>query len=320
MNPAPLGYLETHGAAAAPVTALAWGLGGVSLVVVLIVCLLVVWASLRRRRAPSTKETADNLVGRPASGLAWIYGGLAISVPVLLVSTVWSLVVLGQVMRPASAPRLTIEIGAHQWWWEARYDSADPQRIFTTANEIHIPVGTPVRVQLASSDVIHSFWVPELAGKMDVIPGLANATWIEADRAGRYRGQCGEYCGLQHARMAFYVVAQSPAAFAAWWAHQLEPPMAAPSAVAARGATVFATRCAACHTIRGAEAGGVVGPDLSHLADRETLAGAMIPNDRDHLDAWIRDPQAVKPGALMPAVPLTRADRGSVVAYLESLK
>ena len=320
MTSAPLGYLATDGAAASPVTALAWGLVCVSLAVILIVCLLVVWASLRRRGAPSRKEADDNLVGRPASGLGWIYGGLTISVPVLLISTVWSLVVLAQVMKPAASPGLTIEVNAHQWWWEARYDSPDPWRIFTTANEIHIPVGVPVQIKLASSDVIHSFWAPKLAGKMDVIPGLANATWIEADQAGRYRGQCGEYCGLQHARMAFYVVAESPAAFAAWRARQLRPPDAHPSPVAARGAAVFAARCAACHTIRGAEGGGIVGPDLSHLADRETLAGAMIPNDRSHLDGWIRDPQSVKPGALMPAVRLTQADRGSVVAYLESLK
>ncbi len=222
-------------------------------------------------------------------------------------------------MHPATRPQLTLEVTAHQWWWEVRYRDPVAGRVFTTANEIHIPTGQPVRVILSSPDVIHSFWVPKLAGKMDVIPGVTNVTWIQAAQPGRYRGQCAEFCGLQHARMAFFVTAESPAAFAAWRQGQLAAPVAVTDPAAVQGSTVFAARCASCHTIAGTPAGGLVGPDLSHLASRETLAAGTIPNDPEHLEAWIADPAAIKPGVLMPKVPLTIAQRSQLVAYLRSL-
>jgi cytochrome c oxidase subunit 2 len=317
MTPPPLSYLDSAGPAAAPLTHLAWGLGGVSLAVVVIIALCLAGA-IWRRRPPV--EDARTLVGggRPGAGLMWIYVGLGISVPVLAACTIWILVVLGEVMHPASAPKLTLQVAAHQWWWEVRY--LDPGgEAFTTANEIHIPVGQPVRVELTSADVIHSFWVPKLAGKMDVIPGVKNVTWIQAAAPGRYRGQCGEYCGLQHARMAFFVVADSPQDFTLWRARQLSAPAAPAAGSIAAGAAIFANPCAACHTVAGTQAGGAVGPDLSHLAGRETLAAGVIPNDAAHLDAWIKDPQAIKPGALMPKVPLSASERAELVAYLQSL-
>ncbi len=318
MSDTPLSYLEAAGPAASPLTQLAWGLGAVSVTVVVVIAVALAAAIWRRRRPPIDERTLES-VGRPGLGMSWIYVGLAVSVPVLAICTVWILMVLGQVLHPSRPPALTLQVTAHQWWWEVRYLSPSGGEAFTTANEIHIPVGEPVRVELTSPDVIHSFWVPKLAGKMDVIPGVKNVTWIQAAAPGRYRGQCAEYCGLQHAKMAFYVVADAPAVFAAWRAGQLSSPSPPPIGAAAAGAIVFATRCASCHTVAGTPSGGIVGPDLSHLAGRATLAAGMIPNDTEHLSEWIRNPQAIKPGVLMPKVPLTPAERAQVVAYLQTL-
>ena len=317
MTPAPLSYLSSAGPAAAPLTQLAWGLGAISCAVTVIVTVALVWAIWRRRPPPDPSGLEP--AGSPGAGLAWIYVGLGLSVPVLAGCTVWTLFVLGVVMHPASRPQLTVQVTAHQWWWEIRYLDPVAGRVFTTANEIHIPTGQPVRVILSSPDVIHSFWVPQLAGKMDLIPGVTNVTWIEAARPGRYRGQCAEFCGLQHARMTFFVTADRPAAFDAWREGHLALPAAPAGPEVAQGAALFAARCASCHTVSGTPAGGIVGPELSHLASRETLAAGTIPNDTQHLTAWIADPEAIKPGVRMPKVPMTAAQRAQVVAYLQSL-
>jgi cytochrome c oxidase subunit 2 len=175
-----------------------------------------------------------------------------------------------------------------------------------------------VRLKLIGGDVIHSFWVPQLAGKMDAIPGQTNETWIEADSPGTYRGQCTEYCGLEHARMAMLVVAQSPAEFQAWWTHQLvDPP--APQGVALTGQQAFQSHCASCHAVRGTDAAGALGPDLSHLMQRATIAAGVLPNDDATLAHWIADPQSLKPGSLMPAPELTGQDLANVHAYLKTL-
>lgn len=319
MTAAPFSYLTASGPAATPVMRLAWGLSGVSVAVVVIVG-LVLAAAIWRRRTPLRDAAALEVAGPPGAGLIWIYGGLAISIPVLAACTVWTLMVLGQVMHPPRPAVLTLQITAHQWWWEARYLDPAGGQAFTTANEIHVPVGQPVRIELTSPDVIHSFWVPRLGGKMDVIPGVRNVTWIQADRPGVYRGECGEYCGLQHARMAFFVIADAADDYARWRAGQLVPAVLPAVGEPTRGERLFLSRCAACHTIAGTPAGGLAGPDLSHLATRTTLAAGLIPNDPAHLIAWIRNPQAIKPGVLMPRVPMTEADRDALVVYLRSLK
>ncbi|MGA0600838.1 cytochrome c oxidase subunit II [Caulobacter sp. KR2-114] len=319
MTGSPLSYLSSAGPAAKPLTQLAWGLGGISIAVTVIVTLALVAGIWRRRPPAPAGAFALEPGASPNAGLAWIYVGLGLSVPVLAACTVWTLFVLGQVMHPASKPQLTLEVTAHQWWWEVRYMDPVAGRVFTTANEIHIPTGQPVRVVLSSPDVIHSFWVPKLAGKMDVIPGVTNVTWIQASAPGRYRGQCAEFCGLQHARMAFFVTAESPAEFNAWRDRQLAPPAAPTDATVAQGSELFAAHCASCHTVSGTPAGAIVGPDLSHIAGRATLAAGTIPNDAAHLSAWISDPDAIKPGVLMPKAPLSAADRAKVVAYLQSL-
>ena len=306
MSDTPLLYLHSAGAAAAPVTTLAWGLGVIALAVIVIIGVLLALAIYRQRPPEARGENGHYPVRRVGSGLAWIYVGLAVSVPVLAACTVWTLAVLSRVIAPPSPPSVTIQVTGHRWWWEVRYLDANPARVFTTANEIHLPAGVPVRVMLSSGDVIHSFWVPKLAGKMDVIPGLTNVTWLEADVPGEYRGQCGEFCGAQHANMALSVVAETPDDFQRWWDRQLGAqgtvPIATPDAAGGGGGggEIFLARCSACHTVRGTTAGGIVGPDLSHFAARSTIAAGTLPNDTSHLAAWIRDPHAFKPGTLMP--------------------
>jgi cytochrome c oxidase subunit 2 len=251
---------------------------------------------------------------------AWIVGlGVAVPVVVLSVLFVWADVfVIDSTAAPkAGTTRLTVDVIGHQWWWEARY----PASSVVTANEIHIPVGVRVRVVATTDDVIHSFWVPELNRKIDMIPGRNNEVLLDAERAGVFRGQCAEFCGLQHAKMAFLVYADPPARFRAWLADQQRPARAPASALAQRGKAVFDSEpCADCHTIGGTSAKGLVGPDLTHLASRSTIAAGSLPNDPGDLADWISDPQRVKPGNRMPAVPLSPEELRALVAYLRTLR
>jgi cytochrome c oxidase subunit II len=266
--------------------------------------LLLGWLRRNRRELP---YGGDEHV---ATGLVV---GLGIVTPIALLTAlfVWSDIF---VMRSTAAPTagstaLTIDVIGHDWWWEARYAGTP----VVTANEIHIPTGTRIEVVGTSTDVIHSFWVPELARKIDLIPGRENRLLLEADRPGRYRGQCSEFCGLQHAHMAVAVVAQRPADFRRWLAHQKQP-------ATSTSALFRRESCGDCHTIRGTAADGTVGPDLTHLASRQTLASLTLPNTRDFLRAWIRDPGRFKPGTRMPKLPLSARELDRLVAYLEGLK
>ncbi len=227
---------------------------------------------------------------------------------------------LAAINEPPTKPALTIEVTGQQWWWKVRYLSDDPSRILTTANEIHIPTGEPVRIELIGADVIHSFWVPLLSGKTDAFPGQTNVTWLEADRPGRYRGLCSEFCGVQHAQMGFEVVAQSPREFDAWWSAQLTPAATAGPPAIERGAALFTYRCGACHTVRGTEAGGAIAPDLTHLMSRATIAAGTLPNNVGSLSGWIADPQAIKPGTLMPIVYLSGPELNDIRSFLLTLK
>jgi cytochrome c oxidase subunit 2 len=216
---------------------------------------------------------------------------------------------------------LTITVTGHQWWWEARYEDATPANIFTTANELHIPVGRPVIIRLQSTDVIHSFWVPNLAGKKDAIPGKSSSVWLKADREGVYRGQCAEYCGAQHAHMALVVIAESPDKFDAWMAAQRQPAVQPSNDSQARGQQVFLNApCVMCHTIQGTQANAIVGPNLTHLASRGSLAADTLPNSRGHLSGWIVDSQSVKPGNRMPPMSIGAEDLQALLDYLQSLK
>jgi len=316
----PLAYLHTAGPAADPVTRLGWGLALVSIAVVIIVGALLVLAVFRKRHAAAGRSGApgDSLMPlRERAGLMWIYVGTGISVAVLFACAVWTLSTLAAIAAPGSKPRVVIEVRAFQFWWRVRYLDASGAVLLTTANEIHIPVGEPVRFQLTSGDVIHSFWVPSLGGKMDVLPGQTNVTWLQGNTVGRYRGQCGEFCGAEHAHMALFVDVDTPAAFAQWVARQRA--VAAPPADAATGAQAFLDKCAGCHAVRGTDAKGESGPDLTHLMSRQTIAAGTLPNTAADLGRWISQTQAVKPGSEMPVVSLTATELGSVVAYLQTL-
>jgi cytochrome c oxidase subunit 2 len=203
---------------------------------------------------------------------------------------------------------MTINVIGHQWWWEVRYGNSTA----VTANEIHIPVDTRVGLVLTTADVIHSFWVPELNRKVDMIPGTENRLLLIADHPGVYRGQCAEFCGLQHANMAVEVVAEPKAAFDAWLARNARP--------AARGNTLFAQNCSGCHEIRGTTAHADVGPDLTHFASRRTIAAVTLANTPQNLREWLRDPQHVKPGNRMPNLELSDADWTALQRYVESLR
>lgn len=237
---------------------------------------------------------------------------------VLIVASVFTDRALGRIPLPDA---LAIEVTAHQWWWTVRYVQGSPSDTVETANEIHVPVGRPVVVKLNSDDVIHSLWIPNLAGKKDLIPGRTALMTFRADRAGTYRGQCAEFCGYQHALMGLLVVAHPPEEFERWLQAQRKPAAQPVDARAQRGQQLFqALSCALCHTVQGTQAGGKRAPDLTHLASRRTLAAGTLPNTAAQLSAWITDPQRFKPGTNMPATPMSPEDLQALVAYLETLK
>jgi cytochrome c oxidase subunit II len=276
------------------------------------VMIFLIWAVARRGRDKASRERGLRrlLVG-------WV-GLIALSLAGLTVAT-W--IYDRDLARAAETPALEIEVTARQWWWDVRYADDDADRIFRTANELHLPAGVPVHITLRSNDVIHSFWIPNLAGKQDMIPGRDADLSIRPLREGVFRAQCAEFCGLQHARMALYVTVESPAAFAAWREAQLRPAAAPGSGAAAAGqAIVTGRQCASCHMIAGTPASGQIAPDLTHFASRRTIAAGTLKMNRDNIAAWIADPQAHKPGNNMPKVPLGRAELDAVVAYLETLR
>ena len=313
---APMTYMRTFGPAADPVTSLGWGLTIISALVILIIAGLLLKATLRARATTVSLSTIP--ITRPGGGSRWIYLGTGISTIILLGLVVWTMFTLAAIASAPEAPAFTIEIRAHQWWWEARYIDGASDRTFVTANELHIPVGKPVQLRLIGDDVIHSFWIPALAGKTDVIPGQTNLAWLEAIALGTYRGQCTEYCGAQHAHMAEFVMADTAADFASWWNHQLTP-APSPTLPNMRGESVFLARCGACHAVRGTGAGGILGPDLTHIMSRATLGAGTVPNDPPSLRAWINDAQAVKPGARMPTLDLPPEELAAVTDYVQTL-
>jgi cytochrome c oxidase subunit 2 len=221
----------------------------------------------------------------------------------------------------ATNPRLSVTITANQWWWDVQYNASDPSKTLRTANELHLPVGVPVHITLHSNDVIHSFWVPSLAGKQDLIPGRENDITLVPKQVGIYRGQCAEFCGAQHAHMALVVDVEPYSQFVRWWEQSLRPAVAPTTPLALAGYQYVTTRqCATCHTISGTPAGGTVGPDLTHLASRRSIAAGTLPMSEGNLYGWVEDPQSVKPGSKMPTIGLEPNELHAVVAYLETLK
>ena len=307
--------LTPHSHQAHEIRTLWWWLLAVASVVFLgaVALLIVGWVRRRREGLPLL-----GVAEQATTSLVVLFGMV---IPIVVLAAVFvfgDLVVLRDTDAPAAgATRMTVRVVSHQWWWEARY----PGTPVVTANEIHIPVGVPVRVVGTSTDVIHSFWVPELNRKIDFEPGYQNSVLLQADRPGRYRGQCAEFCGLQHAHMSFWIDADPPARFQAWLRDQGRPAAAPPAGPASEGARVFMDEaCSSCHQIRGTDARGTVGPDLTHVASRSSLAALTIANDAAHLRAWIADPQHLKPGNKMPRLDLSSGRVDQLVAYLRSLR
>ncbi|OLE56059.1 MAG: cytochrome c oxidase subunit II [Acidobacteria bacterium 13_1_20CM_3_53_8] len=252
-----------------------------------------------------------------------VVGATAVTVLIIFVFLVASFFTGRAISSPLYAPQnvLTIEVTGHQWWWEVRYDDATPSRMFTTANEIHVPVGQPVLLQMTSRDVIHSFWAPNIHGKKDLIPGKSSTLYIEVDHPGMYRGQCAEFCGHQHANMGFYIIAESPEDFNRWRDSQAQPAVSPVTDSQKRGQQVFLTStCVMCHTIRGTLAAATEAPDLTHFASRQTFAAGTLPNTRGHLAGWVVDSQSIKPGNHMPPNSLESDDLMALLDYLENLK
>lgn len=310
--------LEPYGPHAARIELLWWLFFWLCTAVFVAVTVVLLVALFRRGRQVVT-DPAD---GEPRK-VRVVSAATALTVLVLLVFLVASVVVSRPIPVRAALDRdpLIVDIVGHQWWWDIVYVDPVVSRRFRTANELRIPVGRPVIVRLTSRDVIHSFWVPSLHGKVDLIPGRTTTMWIEADRPGTFRGQCAEFCGLQHAKMAFAVVAEAPERYAAWAEEQRRPAAEPVSDVARRGRDVFlAQQCSLCHAVRGTGAWATVGPDLTRVGSRLTLAAGTLPNTRGHLAGWIVDPQRIKPGSFMPPTRLAPADLDALLAYLESLR
>lgn len=315
----PHSVLDPVGPQAARVATLWWFSFAVAAVVYVLTIGTLLWAAWRARRRANT-GTSVGADGERRMTRA-VAAATGVTVAILLVFLGYDLTV-GRAMTPAPVKHpLTVEVTGHQWWWEVQYADTSPHGRFTTANEVHIPVGRPVVFLLTARDVIHSFWVPNLGGKKDLIPGYTQTVWFQADTPGVYRGQCAEFCGLQHAKMALQVVAE-PADRYTRWVHQMQQSASAPAdPVAQRGQAVFMNgTCVMCHAIEGTPARSLAGPDLTHVGSRRTLAAATLPNDRASLRAWITDPQRIKPGANMPPNVLPSADLDALVTYLQSLR
>jgi cytochrome c oxidase subunit 2 len=308
--------LDPAGPQAAHISWLWWLMFWVTTGVFVVVFALVLASVWRGGRA---QRSADDQADKPL--VAAVSFGVALTVVILfglLGATMWT---HRAVLALGAESAVTVNVTGHQFWWEFEYDDAVPSQRVTTANELHIPVGRPVVLKVTSRDVIHSFWVPNLHGKRDLVPGITSAIWLQADRAAVYRGQCAEFCGKQHAHMAFDVVAEPDAQFERWLDAQRQLARAPQSAAETRGRDVFlTTQCVLCHTVRGTPAAGKVGPDLTHVGTRGKIASGTLQTKPDDVAVWIRDPQHIKPGSQMPPTPLSDADVRALSDYLVNLK
>jgi cytochrome c oxidase subunit 2 len=273
-----------------------------------------------RRGSPAapTLGAEPALERRLSGGVSVAVGVTTVTLVGLLVASVLTERALGALQAPNP---VTIEVTGHQWWWEAEYWDPIPSQRVRTANEIHVPVGEAVLLKVHSTDVIHSLWIPPLHGKRDMIPGHDSSLWIQADRPGTFGGQCAEFCGYQHAHMRLLVMAESRAAFDGWLAQQRKSAPEPADDRTRHGRDVFlGGPCVVCHAIAGTPAAARLGPDLTHLAGRTTIAGGILPNTPGHLAGWILDAQGIKPGAHMPSIDLEGGDLQALLAYLGTLK
>ena len=327
--------LNPAGPQARSISGVWWLYCSVGIVVYVIVVALAAGVAIRARRRRRADERDRRPIDDPPTLSPEPQGerraGLAVAIGIGVTTVTLFVLMLsdffsGQAIHSManSADPVTIRVVGHQWFWEVRYgqdNQSRPHDMFTTANEIHIPAGRPVQVLLASDDVIHSFWVPNLHGKKDMIPGHDASIWFKADRPGTFFGQCAEFCGFQHAQMRLVVVAESPAEFEAWQESQRQTAAEPQTDRQRRGREIFlGGTCAFCHTIEGTMARSRVGPDLTHVASRASLAAGSLPNTTGHLAGWILDPQQIKPGSRMPPNPLKPEDLHALLDYLSILK
>ena len=315
--------LDPKGPRAEDVARLHWIFTGIATVVYIIVIgalLYALWRASTRKPFIDEHQYHEN----PDQATVMKRGviiAVTATVIIMLAALVTSVATGSAVATVPDAKPLRIDVVGHQWWWEVVYDDPIPQNQVKTANEIHVPVGRAVLLKMRSTDVIHSFWAPNLAGKKDLIPGHETETWFRADTAGIYRGQCAEFCGHQHAKMAFYIVAQPRLEFERWLTQQRETAPKPTDSLTQTGERVFLSApCAMCHSIGGTGAFGNVGPDLTHLASRRTLAAGTLPMTTGNLAGWILDPQSIKPGAKMPPTQLDPQSLQALLAYLGTLK
>ncbi len=318
----PQDMLSPVGPAAARIASLGWFVLITFSIVTVIMWALVFWISWRRRGT-----LAHHLPIDAAEDRRWIIvGGFAIPVVILAIMFVAMLKTMaafpmgdGEMKRTSA----NVRVVGHQWWWEVQYlDGENVDQQVTAANEIHIPIGKPIDIELRAHDVIHSFWVPRLHGKVDLIPGVVNRIRVQADQPGIYRGECAEYCGPQHAHMILYVVAHTASDYQAWLQRARQPAAQPPDDVAARGEQLFmAKACVLCHAIAGTEAHGRVGPDLTHVGSRLGIAANTLPNEPASLEAWVTHAQSLKPTAQMPNITAFDGDElRAIVEYLRELK
>ncbi|MGH7523694.1 MAG: cytochrome c oxidase subunit II [Gemmatimonadales bacterium] len=284
--------------------------------IVFVAVVVILMAAIRRHRGEAQSIDLANVSSRPV-----LVGGAIVPSAILLATFIAALGAMREYPMDRSRA-ITFRVIGHQWWWDVEYLDASGNIVFHTANEIHVPVGRPVRVILNSADVIHSFWVPALHGKIDLIPGDTNEVRFTASRPGVYRGECAEFCGLQHAHMGFMVVADDSASFEAWAARERSDAVA-PDDSASRDGMLAVTGgpCAACHTIRGTAARGAIGPDLTHIGSRQTLAAGLLPNNAASMEAWITDAERLKPGTTMPSLrEFSGSQLREMAAYLRQLR
>jgi cytochrome c oxidase subunit 2 len=302
--------LDAKGSEASRIAGIWWLMFALAIGVYVVVagCITLSILRGRRRRAGTASRRSEGL---------WLWlGGLVGPVIVLLVIAVVTVQTTAALRKPGRDP-LRVDVAGEDWWWRVHYTGTS----IDTANEIHLPTGRPIEIRLTSDNVVHSFWVPQLAGKMDVIPGQRNTLRFTVNKPGVYRGQCAEFCGLQHANMAFWVIAESPGLFERWLTDHANPTLEPASETAAQGQVVFQRQaCAGCHTIRGTTARGTRGPDLTDFGSRRSIGSGAADNTPANLRQWITDAPSIKPGVLMPPITLSGADARSIVAYLESLK
>lgn len=315
--------LMTAGPQAGHIAALWWLMFWICLAILLLVTgalLLAFWRS-RGRAATIDAVPLINLDPHRERRISRVVVScVAATVVILLVFLIASAATGHRLALLASDQALKIRLTGYRWWWKVQYPGETPAQEMVTANEIHIPTGRPVLIDAYSQDVIHSFWVAPLHGKKDLVPGHPSSIWIQADRPGRYEGQCAEFCGLQHAHMRLVVVAEPQEKFDAWLQAQSQPARQPSDPLAQHGLNVFLSGpCVLCHAIRGTEANGQVAPDLTHLASRATLAAATLPNSPGNLAGWIVDSQHVKPGNAMPANSLSAEDLQALLVYLGGL-